>query len=751
MADYSVLCEKQQIEIGKAGENLARSCTIDYSAWLKEYGEGDLRIRAIRSGDAEPYPVTNVTTENGVATWTFTDADTAAKGYGEVQILYYVEDVLVKSRVWRTYTHRSLSTSSEEVPDPYQDWLSEVERIGSQIEEDVESASDSATRAAGSASEAAESALSATRSESSAQGYASEASTSAASAASSASAASQSASEASTYEYYSEQYMNEAKSARLSAESARTGAENAKTAAQAAATESEASATAAAQSAAQAEETAESIEASADLIQKLLANQIHDTATGTIASFPDGADMPMVSLVADIDPIQDLHGYDRPWVGGGGASKIPFESVIEEGWTRTLNGITATFSKGYMKVTGTSTSSGWTNIVDLTPWASPDFFYLPAGTYSVAEHLTIKGYADGTYANFSEVGRTVTQQFNVMGFYIAVRSGETVDWNVPMMFVSGSTRPTAYEPYSNICPISGWDSVDVSVAGINVWDEEWEVGGIRSSDGTNSTDANRIRAKNLIPIVETTYYVKAPSNLTAFYYDMNNDFMESKPIGSNTTFIPINGAKYMRFTVGSSSNPVTTYNNDISINYPSTDHDYHAHEGQTYQTTLPQTVYGGTLDVVGGVLTVDRAMVDLGTLNWTYQANYQRFTTSDIYQDVAKPPNNNTQTGAISSVYVESTSNKTANPNYDKTFGISDGGSVQIRDEAYTDATALQTSLTGQTMVYFLATPTTIQLTPTQIDSLLGRNNVWSDSVDVTVEYIANTKLYIQKVMGAIG
>lgn len=50
-------------------------------------------------------------------------------------------------------------------------------------------------------------------------------------------------------------------------------------------------------------------------------------------------------------------------------------------------------------------------------------------------------------------------------------------------------------------------------------------------------------------------------------------------------------------------------------------------------------------------------------------------------------------------------------------------------------------------IVYELATPQTYQLTPTQIDSLLGRNNVWADSGDVTVEYIADTKLYIQKVI----
>ena len=54
----------------------------------------------------------------------------------------------------------------------------------------------------------------------------------------------------------------------------------------------------------------------------------------------------------------------------------------------------------------------------------------------------------------------------------------------------------------------------------------------------------------------------------------------------------------MRF--GLSSTYGTTYNNDISINYPSTDHDYHAYNGTTHTTTLPSTTYGGTLDVVSG-------------------------------------------------------------------------------------------------------------------------------------------------------
>jgi hypothetical protein len=600
--NYNVNNENERIIIGEVGENLAESCTIDYSAWVEEYGEGNLRIRAIREGDAEPYPVANVETADGVATWTYTAADTAVKGFGEVQVLYYVGDVLAKSRVWKTYTYRSLNTSSEEVPDPYADWLNAVERIGGQVEADAEaasasadSASASATLAAGSASEAAESALSASRSASAALGSASAASSSADSAASSASAASRSATEASNYEYYSEQYMNEAKSAKFGAESARTGAENAKAAAQA-------SATAAAQSAAQAEEMAESIEASADLIQKLLANQIKDTATGTIATYPDGADMPMVSLVADIDPIQDTSG--------------------------------------------------------------------------------------------------------------------------------GAPSP------SNICPISGWDSVDVSVAGKNLADSghAWSINAsgviIANADyncsivsvkkGETFTHSINGAVANL-PLV--AYYESYP-DIGSVSYDL------SRTTNVNGRFVaPITGYAVIR-------DAKTSTNIQVELGSTATDYEPFV-SSNTHTTTLPQTVYGGTLDVVSGVLTVDRAMVTLNTANMNNSNDYPGWSNSGIRNLMRAGLNtifNDVQTNVGRGIGVNTVSTNDTLILSKSQYGLTQTQWKELAIDAQ--------------MLIPLATPTTIQLTPTQIDSLLGRNNVWSDSGVVTVEYIADTKLYIQKVIG---
>ena len=48
-----------------------------------------------------------------------------------------------------------------------------------------------------------------------------------------------------------------------------------------------------------------------------------DIASGSIASFSDGADnLPLKSLVVNINPVQDLHGQESPYPAGGGKNKF---------------------------------------------------------------------------------------------------------------------------------------------------------------------------------------------------------------------------------------------------------------------------------------------------------------------------------------------------------------------------------------------------------------------------------------------
>ena len=121
---------------------------------------------------------------------------------------------------------------------------------------------------------------------------------------------------------------------------------------------------------------------------------------------------------------------------------------------------------------------------------------------------------------------------------------------------------------------------------------------------------------------------------------------------------------------------------------------YHSGEDTSNPTeidiTFPTeagTVYGGSLNVTTGVLTVDRAQI----------ASYNGETLP--------------------------------------------GEWISDRD-VYAQGT---TPTTGAQVVYELATPITYQLTPQEVRTLLGTNNIWADTGDVTVGYKADTKLYIDK------
>ena len=77
-------------------------------------------------------------------------------------------------------------------------------------------------------------------------------------------------------------------------------------------------------------------------------------ASGDIASFPDGSELvPARSVKVELEPIQDLHGYDKPWSAGNGKNKLP--SI---GATFTDSGVTWTLNDdGSVKLSGTASSN----------------------------------------------------------------------------------------------------------------------------------------------------------------------------------------------------------------------------------------------------------------------------------------------------------------------------------------------------------------------------------------------------------
>lgn len=164
-------------------------------------------------------------------------------------------------------------------------------------------------------------------------------------------------------------------------------------------------------------------------------------------------------------------------------------------------------------------------------------------------------------------------------------------------------------------------------------------------------------------------------------------------------------------------------------------------DATTHTTSLGRNVYGGTVDVVRGTLTDKMGIVDMGTLNWI---NHSSGVFWAIVNGKKKGVSN-----IVCSRYETSQLAGVGNLQNNQIVGENGGLAVYVKDTRFTTDTAeFKAAMSGVQLCYELATPTTYQLTPQQINTLAGVNNVWADSGDCSIEYYADTKLYIDKKLG---
>lgn len=170
---------------------------------------------------------------------------------------------------------------------------------------------------------------------------------------------------------------------------------------------------------------------------------------------------------------------------------------------------------------------------------------------------------------------------------------------------------------------------------------------------------------------------------------------------------------------------------------------YEAYTGNTYTIQLGDTYYGGFLDVTTGELTVDKKgrYVD-SELSISYDETNQRFfvTLPDMANNTSarnKVILCSTYENKVNVPYVTSWDNVIYNAGGDRPKDIA------IHDRRYTTVADF-VAYTSQNcfIVYPLATPVNIQLTPTQVEQLLGANNVWADTGDVEELIYTDRQVY---------
>lgn len=166
------------------------------------------------------------------------------------------------------------------------------------------------------------------------------------------------------------------------------------------------------------------------------------TVSGDVASFDDGNGSDALALTVNIEPVQDFNGYDHPWPAGGGKNLIensvydvPESSNSTAIWTGNLNG-TYTISidkRGITSVVYPNQMAGYVTVDGKTI----SLIY-STGYVTVSGNITnIRIYGSLAYARL--VG------------------------TLRIQLESGSTA-TAWTPYSNICPITGWTGANIVVS-----------------------------------------------------------------------------------------------------------------------------------------------------------------------------------------------------------------------------------------------------------------------------------------------
>lgn len=369
---------------------------------------------------------------------------------------------------------------------------------------------------------------------------------------------------------------------------------------------------------------------------------VDGSASGDIATFVDGSDNPLKELKISIVPVQDLHGQSNPYPAGGGKNLAKPYSYT--------SGIISYDGQGNVTVNGTRESTAYEPPAT-TAVTNGYCFKVPAGTYIPSSEKPLPSGITINVVNKDKVtisngeSFTITQETELF-VRVTVAAG-TYNWTSGLMLEAGSTQ-TAYAPYANICPITGWTGATINVSGEDTSDP-------------------------------------------------------------------------------------TTYNID-------------------WQSTAG-TVYGGTLDVLNGTLTVTHGNKKFSDMNWyASQTDQTKFYASFAPKYYGSKGNRfkcsmlkNDGVGSQARGYYGA----------DNTFRYWDSSvTSEIYVKTDTNYASIEDFLAvfGNADFYYeLATPVTYQLTPTEIRSLLGINNVWADCGAITeLKYIRDLNLCINDIIARI-
>jgi len=533
-------------------------------------------------------------------------------------------------------------------------------------------------------------------------------------------------------------------------------------------------------------------------------------ASGSIASFGDGADgLPMKSLVAAIEPVQDLHGYSKPWIGGAGKNLLVQNLQIIKAANPSGTWIENVYSYGGLVFTVNADEAGniGSIIISGTVDSSDVFFYffrssqgitLKAGAYICSGYgsgykMRIgKGASDTIVGNVVPNGGFTLDEDSICS--VACRfqnmSGTAVNETIYPMIRLSTVSDATFEAYSNICPITGWTGLNGVRTGKNVFPFNLSILKSANSAGTWTGNAYSYQGLTYTVVADddgNVTQINVSGTLTAadhfFYIGGRGQSSRTHTMKSGRYIATGYSAPYkLRVGKGIESAYVGNFdagstidlNGDVfefglriqgasgqEVNttlYPmlrlatDTDSTYEPPYSDTISVNWQDqagTVYDGYVDVISGKMVVDHG---IGTADasssWGYSSGSQRFY---VNQDGMVLEAANVAFDGLCDMFAPHPGGSAIADNSISYFGTS-SARVCFKHTESASVEDWVAFLGNRTITYTypLATPIEYQLTPQEVTTLLGNNVVYTDVGPVTVEYPADTGLVVSRQLNAI-
>lgn len=314
----------------------------------------------------------------------------------------------------------------------------------------------------------------------------------------------------------------------------------------------------------------------------------------------------------------------------------------------------------------------------------------------------------------------------------------------PVQAGSGDPAP------DNIRPISGWTGANITRCGKNLLDMSAVVAGAVDNTTGEVVPNTSNKVTPLIACKPSTTY--AISGFTGFlrpkYYRADHSYIGQNADTTNTTFTTPADCAIMRIQgINSAWNSAS----DAQIEEGSTATTYEAYNGSTVNidwTDEAGTVFKGNINVTMGLLTVTALELTMSKDDaWGYSSS-----TLTFYKNLSGDFVRKNYTEAFTGIC------DTFAP-YDGVSTISSGNFVMFytanaqgvrfsMPSANGDLPTFKAAIDGVKVIYPIVTPITYQLTPTEVKTLLGDNNIFVDTGNVDVQYRCDTALYIDKKLG---